>query len=131
MSTQWTIDNFMNKHFNNLPFDLQIKIIKRATKPVPKFKYGDAVEFCESHKQQIWANNHNNILHTEMPINRLLVVSYKPYWDTVVKEFEYTLQYGIGNDHETFAFERMLRPWPRGKFAYNGSDIQKYGSYWV
>ena len=45
MSSLWTIDNFMNKHFNNLPFDLQIKIIKRATKPVPKFKYGDAVEF--------------------------------------------------------------------------------------
>ena len=66
-----------------------------------------------------------------MPINRLLVVSYKPYWNNDIKQFEYTLQYGIGNDYETFAFESMLRPWPRGKFAYNESDIQKYGSYWV
>ena len=74
MSTKWTIDKFMNNHFNKLPFDLKIKIIKRATQPVPKFKYGDPVEFCESHKQQILANNHN-ILHTEMPINCLLVVS--------------------------------------------------------
>ena len=124
MSKQWTVDNFMNKHFNKLPFDLQIKIIKRATKPVPKFKYGDAVEFCESCKQQIWANH--NILHTEMPINRLLVVSYKPYWDTAMKEFEYILQYGIGNDHETFAFESMLRPWPLDKFAYNGCNIKRF-----
>ena len=92
----------MNKHFNKLPFDLQIKIIKRATKPIPKFKY-EIRRFCESHKQQIWANH--NILHTEMPINRLLVVSYKPYWNNDMKQFEYTLQYGIGNDYETFAFK--------------------------
>jgi len=129
--TPWTIDTFMQKHFNDLPFDLQNMIIQMATKPVPKFQYGDAVEFCESHKQQIWANNHHNILHTEMPISRLLVVSYTPYWDTGKKEFEYNLQYGIGNDHETFAFESMLRPWPRNKFAYNGSNIQTFGSYWV
>ena len=107
------IDTFMENYFNNLPNDLQIKIMMESEgfkRPKPKFVKGNIVRYKNEIKEKIrserkelqrrysYENLGNSPIHC-------LHISTQGRWCISHGTYEYEYEYGYGLTSEGYALE--------------------------